>query len=321
MLQRADAAFSAVIVQGIPAAVLRERLGSTNTGRARAEHLFHRVVFGQHHVVLVQRLRQRQAKHVFHVTVQQPGAIQLAEDTDDATRAMHVFHMVLLGTRCDLTQLRHFTGEPVDVAHGEVDFGFLRGGQQVQNGVGGTAHGDVQGHGVLERRFAGDAARQRAGVVLLVVALSQFNDAFTGVEEQLLTVGMGRQQRAVARLRQTQRFGQAVHGVRREHTGTGAAGRARGALHLVTLLVRDFRVRALDHRIDQVELDDFVGELGFPRFHRAAGDEDHRNVQAQGGHQHPRGDFVAVGDTDHRIGAVGVNHVLYRVGDQLARRE
>lgn len=89
----------------------------------------------------------------------------------------------------------------------------------------------------------------------------------------------------------------------------------------VALLVRDFRVRATDHRIDEVELDDFVGELGFPRFHWATGDEDHRDVQAQGSHQHPRGDFVAVGDTDHRIGAVGINHVLHRVGDQLARRQ
>ena len=227
--------------------------------------------------------------------------------------------MVFLGTWRDFTQLRHFAGELVDVAHGEVDFGFLRGGQQVKNGIGGAAHGDIQRHRIFKRRFAGDVARQRAGIVLLVVAFSQFNDALTGVEEQLLTVGVGRQQRAVAWLRKTQRFGQAVHGVGGKHPGTGAAGRTRGALNLVALLVRDFRVRALNHRIDQVELDDFVGELGFPRFHWTAGDEDHRNIQAQGGHQHPRGDFVAVGDADHRIGAVGVNHVLNRVGDQLAR--
>ena len=229
--------------------------------------------------------------------------------------------MVLLGARRDFTQLRDFAGELVDVAHGEVDFGFLRGGQQVQNSVGGAAHCDIQRHRVLKCGLAGDVARQRAGVVLLVVAFGQLNDALTGVEEQLLTVGVGRQQRTVARLREAQRFGQAVHGVGGKHTGTGTAGRARGAFHLVALLVRDFRVRALDHRIDQVELDDFVGELGFPRFHWAAGDEDHRNVQAQRGHQHPRGDFVAVGDADHRIGAVGVHHVLYGVGDQLARRQ
>ena len=321
MFQRANAAFGAIVIQRVPAAILRERLGGTDARRTGAIHVFHRVVFGQHHVVLLQRLRQRQAEHVFHVAVQQPGAIQLAENTNHATRTVDIFHVVLLGTRRDFTQLRHFAGELVDVAHGEVDFSFLRGGQQVQNGVGGTAHGDIQRHGVFERRFAGDVTRQRAGVVLLVVAFGQLNDALARVKEQLFTVGVGRQQRAVTRLRKTQRFGQAVHGVGGEHPGTGAAGRARGAFHLVALLVSDFRIRALDHRIDQVELDDFVGELGFPRFHWATRNEDHRNVQAQGSHQHPRGDFVAVGDTDHRIGAVGINHVLHRVGDQLARRQ
>ena len=34
--------------------------------------------------------------------------------------------------------------------HGEVDLGFLRDRQQVQDGVGRAAHGDVQRHGVLE---------------------------------------------------------------------------------------------------------------------------------------------------------------------------
>ncbi len=191
----------------------------------------------------------------------------------------------------------------------------------MQNGVGGTAHGDIQRHGVFKRRFAGDIARQRAGIVLLVVAFGQLNNAFTGVKEQLFTVGVGRQQRTVTRLGQAQRFGQTVHRVGGEHTGTGAAGRTGGTFNLLALLVGDFRVGALNHRVDQVELDDFIGKLGFTRFHWTAGDEDHRNVQAQGGHQHPRGDFVAVGDADHRIGTVGVNHVLHRVGNQLARRQ
>ena len=84
--------------------------------------------------------------------------------------------MVFLGTWRHFTQLWHFAGKLVDIAHGEVDFGFLRGGQQVQNGVGGTAHGDIQRHGVFERRFTGDVARQCAGVVLLVVTFRQLND-------------------------------------------------------------------------------------------------------------------------------------------------
>src|SRR5690606_16929125 len=52
-------------------------------------------------------------------------------------------------------------------------------------------------------------------------------------------------------------------------------------------------------------------------FHRAAGNEYHRDVQTQGGHQHAGGDLVAVGDADDGIGAVGVNHVFDRVGNDL----
>ncbi len=61
-----------------------------------------------------------------------------------------------------------------------------------------------------------------------------------------------------------------------------------------------------------------AGQLGFAGFHRPAGNEDHRNVEAQRGHQHAGGDFVAVGDADNGVGAVGVDHVFHGVGDDLA---
>ncbi len=128
----------------------------------------------------------------------------------------------------------------------------------MQNGIGRTAHRNIQRHGVFKRGFAGDVTRQCTFVILLVIAFSQFNNPLTGIEEQLLPVSMGRQQRTVARLRQAQRFGQAVHGVSGKHAGAGAAGWTGGTLHLVTLIVRDFRVRSLNHGINQIQLDNFV---------------------------------------------------------------
>ena len=59
--------------------------------------------------------------------------------------------------------------------------------------------------------------------------------------------------------------------------------------------------------------------LNLARLHRPAGDEDGGDVEAQGGHHHAGGDLVAVGDADQGVGAVGVGHVLDRVGDELAR--
>ena len=56
-------------------------------------------------------------------------------------------------------------------------------------------------------------------------------------------------------------------------------------------------------------------------FHRTAGDEHHRNIQAHRGHQHAGRNLVAIGDADHRIGAMCIDHVFDRIGDQLARRQ
>ncbi|MNJ37635.1 hypothetical protein D3C77_324640 [compost metagenome] len=64
-----------------------------------------------------------------------------------------------------------------------------------------------------------------------------------------------------------------------------------------------------------------AGQLGLAGFHRPAGNEDHRNVQAQGSHEHAGGDLVAVGDAHDGVGAVRVDHVLHRVGDDLAARQ
>ena len=211
VFQRADTAIGAIVVQRIPTAILRECLCGTNACRTCAEHIFYRVILGQHNVVLFQRLRQRQAKYVFHITVQYPRAIQFAENTDNTTSTMNIFHMVFLGARRNFTQLRNLAGKFIDITHGEVDFRFLRRRQQVKYGVSRSTHRDIQRHGVFKRRLTGDITRQCTFVVLLVITFGQFNNAFTSIKEQLLTVGVGCQQRAVARLRQAQRFGQAVH--------------------------------------------------------------------------------------------------------------
>lgn len=61
-----------------------------------------------------------------------------------------------------------------------------------------------------------------------------------------------------------------------------------------------------------------LGQLGLARFHRSAGNEHHRDVQAQRCHQHAGGDLVAVADAHQRVGTVRVDHVLHGVGDDLA---
>ena len=85
-------------------------------------------------------------------------------------------------------------------------------------------------------------------------------------------------------------------------------------------LVTDRGVRGRGHRVDQVEfrVDEALDRDGLAGLHRAAGDEDDRDVQPQRGEQHARGDLVTVGDADQGVRAVRVDHVLDGVGDQLA---
>ena len=92
-------------------------------------------------------------------------------------------------------------------------------------------------------------------------------------------------------------------------------------LDFFDLFVADIVVSRFDHSVNQVQTA-FWLNIGyadnFTGFHRAAGNEDGRNVQAHGGDQHTRGNFVAVGNAHQRVGAVGIDHVFDRVGNQVA---
>ena len=66
-------------------------------------------------------------------------------------------------------------------------------------------------------------------------------------------------------------------------------------------------------------MNDLAADHRLAGLHRAAGNENGRDVDTHRGHQHARRDLVAVGDAHHGVGAVGVDHVLHGVGDQVAR--
>ena len=321
MRRAADHPLLAVGVHRIPALGLAEGLGGRDAARGGAEEALHRGVLGPRDVPMRQGLGHRTRVDGGEAAVDQPGALQLAHDAHDAAGAMDVLDMHVGDRGRHLAEHRHPAGEPVDIGHGEVDLGLMRRRQQVQHRVGGAPHGDVEGHRILEGGPPGDGARQDGIIVLLVVPLGQPHDQPAGFQEQLLPVGMGRQHRAVAGQRQAQRLGQAVHRIGGEHARAGAAGRAGGPLDHRDLLVRHRRVGGDDHGVDQVDraLDPAMHHLA--GLHRPARDEHHGDVQPHRRHQHAGRDLVAVRDADEGIGAMRVDHVLDRIGDQLARRQ
>lgn len=180
MLDAADAALGAVVVQARPAGVLAERGLGRDARRTGLEEGVHGFVAGLGDVPLGDGVGHARAVHGGDVGVQQATAGQFAEDGEDAAGAMHVFHVVLLDVRRHLAQLRHLARQAVDVAQVERHLGLLGGGQQVQDGIGRAAHGDVQGHGVLEGLEVGDVARQHAVVAFAVIALAEFHGQAPG---------------------------------------------------------------------------------------------------------------------------------------------
>ena len=323
VLVGADAAFGAVFVQAGPAGALAEgHLRGDASGAGHVEGLdgVGRVALD---VPRVQRFLERFGVHGGHIGVQLARTVQLAQDAVDAACAVHVFDVVLVGVGRHLAQLGHIARDAVNVGHGEVDLGFLRNGQDVQDGVGGAAHGDVQRHGVLKGLEA-HGARQHGGVFFFVVALAQLHRQAASALEELLAVGVRGHHGTVAGQRQAQGFGQAVHRVGGEHARAGTAGGAGRTLDLGHVGIAHLVVGGHHHGVDQVELFEFdflclwVGQLDLASLHGATRDEHHGDVQPHGSHQHAGGDLVAVGDAHHGIGAVRVDHVFHRVGNDVA---
>ncbi len=153
------------------------------------------------------------------------------------------------------------------------------------------------------------------GVRLVSIKL---HDGLTGQAHQFFALLAGCQARTVARQRETQGFHQAVHGVGGEHARTRAAGGAGLLLQFEQLAVVDLASLVRAHALKDAD-EVYRTPVGkFACRHGAAADEDGGDVDAHGGHEHTRHDFIAVGDAYHAIEAVRLDHRFDTIGDQFA---
>ncbi len=76
----------------------------------------------------------------------------------NAAGAMHVLH-VIIGGRRYFAETRDAAADGVDAGDVIVDAGFARDGERMQDGVGGPAHGDVQGQRIVKSLGRGDVPR------------------------------------------------------------------------------------------------------------------------------------------------------------------
>ena len=68
----------------------------------------------------------------------------------------------------------------------------------MQDGIGRSAHRDIQAHRVFKRFEAGDVAGQGGFIIIVVIAFAKLDDQVAGALEQLFAVGVGRQHGTVA---------------------------------------------------------------------------------------------------------------------------
>ena len=244
--------------------------------------------------------------------VEEAALRQLLHNGRNAARHVKLLDMVRT-CRGEVADVRHLAGELVERFELERYARLVGDSQQVQNRVGRAADGHFAAQRVAERLGCQDVAR-------LDVLFDKLHDLHAGVLCQMDACRGNRRRRAVARQRHADRLGQAVHRVRGVHAGARAAARAGIALSFVE--------RRLVHHAGLVCADRLEG-LGQRNLlaaemaceHRAAGNQNRRDVQACRCHQHARNDLVAVRDEHQTIELMRLCERLYAVRDQLAARQ
>ena len=242
----------------------------------------------------------------------QPCFAQFFQHNRHAARLVKVLGHIL-PTGLEIDEIGCVAENIADIREVKVDPGFVRNRRQMQTCIGGPASA---GHdaGRVFKRFAGhDIARAN-------VFRNQVHDGFARGDAILVAafVGGGRARRI--QQRQTNRLGDASHGVCGELAAASTSRRAGHALKHFQLCIRHIARLMLADSLEHV-LNSYVLTVQTPRQDRAAIDKDRRHIEAYHGHHHPRQGFVAPRKTDKRVITMPAHGQFNRVGDRLARRK
>ena len=193
MLSRTNDAIFAVCVQFTPTARLTEcGLRRHATGRC-LEELVHFRIIGARDVPFVECIAHGATVYGGQMAMDEAGAVQLTENGHNAPCPVHIFHMHVTLRRRDLGQARHLARKPVNIRHRKVDAALISCGKQVENGVCGTTHGDVEAHRIFESFKTRHIAGKDACILFLIITAAQFYREAPCFQEKRLAVSMGRQ--------------------------------------------------------------------------------------------------------------------------------
>ena len=114
-----------------------------------------------------------------------------------------------------------------------------------------------------------------------------------------------------------QGLGQTAHGIGCAQHGAGANAGQGGLLDLHQLVFGEPAGLGAANQLPHVGESDRLHVLVLSREHGPARDDDGRDVQPHGDHQHAGDDLVAAGEHHHAVELMGLDHVLGGVGDEF----
>ena len=252
---------------------------------------------------------QRFARAGHDRCVEQVEFCQLFEHGINAARLVQILHIgVTRGGK--VAEIRRFFAD--FVCHVKIKFhaALIGDGRQVQHAVGGAAQSHVGGQGIFNSAL-------RHNVTGTDVFPDQLHHLHSGVLRKLDSCGIYRRNGTVAAKTHAENLSQAVHGVCRIHARAGAAGGAGIFLADTKLLLVYFARLICAHRLKHARKACFLSIHPACK-HRAAADENGRNINSRRRHQKSGNVLVAVGHHNKSVKAVSQRHGLGGIGNHVA---
>ena len=176
--------------------------------------------------------------------------------------------------------------------------------------IGRTTDSHVNGNGIFKSFESHDVAR-------FDILADQIHDDLAGfLSQHAAQARVGSRNGAVAGKAHAEDFGHAVHGVGRKQTGAGTAARAGLKFHLVHFfrrhLARFHFTSGFEHGADA----DVLAVVAAGE-HRTATDDDGRDIETAGSHEHGRYDFIAVRDEDQAVESMSRSYGFDGIADEF----
>ncbi len=209
-----------------------------------------------------------------------------------------------------ISEVGRFAADLVEPVQRKGNARFIRQGGQVKDRVGRPAQGHVHGDGVVEG-LGGEDLSGRA------VFPHRVHEGHATLERDPSFLGGNGRRRSAKRQGQSEHLGQAVHRIGRVEALAGSGARTGTNLQVFEFFLGDLAPLPSAHSLEGVSNQGQPAPLVMAGQHRPGGQDDRGDIQAGGGHQHARGDLVAVGDQDEAIQGVCLDDRLHHVCDQF----